>query len=169
VISSAETVNLGDEASCIEADNHRITVRRSALGPLQFMVIGFEGNNFKGEIIPELNALRERDLVRLIDLVFIRKDGNGSITSFEMADLKDGLEDPQLQFDDDAAGNWFALEDIEYIGEELPDQSSVALVLLEHSWARPLHEATRRANGELLAQGMLPDKLVAEVEALVRT
>jgi hypothetical protein len=134
------------------------------------MVIGFQGNNFKGEIIPELNALRDRDLIRLIDLVFIKKAGDGSITSFELSDLPDIASSDGFRtlFDDDAAGNWFAQEDIDQIGESLPDESSVALVLLEHPWARSLHEATRRANGELLAQGLLPAKLVDEVEMLVR-
>lgn len=140
--------------------------RRGKLGPLQFMIIGFDGNRFTGEILPELNELRSRKLIRLLDLVFIRRDGQDEITSLELSDLPE--EDMQhFALEDGEGAAWFAQDDLEQIGATLPEHSSVAMLLVEHLWAEPLQAATRKANGRVIAEGMVPREVVAEVEALL--
>jgi hypothetical protein len=136
------------------------------MGPLEFLVIGFEGNRFNGEIMPELEALRRRQLIRVLDLVFVHKDDNGTVSSFELSDLP-ADEAARLTVLEDGAKDWFALDDIEQIAASLSNETAVALLLIEHRWALPLDTAIQRANGTLLAEGLVPRDLVAEVEELV--
>src|SRR4051794_13764002 len=58
-----------------------------SFGPMQMLIVGFEGNNFKGEILPELRRLREQDVVRLVDLLIVSRDADGSLTTVETSDL----------------------------------------------------------------------------------
>ena len=133
------------------------------MGPVQFLVIGFEGDRFTGEIMPEIDKLRGRDIIRILDLAFVRRDENGTITSIELSDLPAGEAD-KLSGVGDSAGDWLSEEDIRSIGAELPDSTAVALVLFEHVWAQSVHEAIGRANGSLLAEGMVPRDLINAVE-----
>jgi hypothetical protein len=135
------------------------------MGPLEFLVIGFEGNNFSGEIMPELNALRDRGVIRVLDLLFVKRDEYGEVSCFELSDLPS--EEAQSLASADSAGEWFAQDDIEQIGENLGNKSSVAMVLLEHLWAVPLQQATLRANGTLMADGLVPREVVDQVESLL--
>ena len=136
------------------------------MGPLQFMVIGFEGDKFGTEIMPHLDELRERSLIRVLDLVFITKDSDGSVARIDISDLSE--EDSALLASlDQTTGDWFAHEDVQQIGENLPHESSVAVVLLEHLWAKAFNEATRKAKGKFLAQGMLPEEVANQVESLL--
>jgi hypothetical protein len=135
------------------------------MGPLEFLVIGFEGNRFSGEIMPELNSLRDRGVIRVLDLLFVKRDEYGEVSSFELSDLP--AEEAQNLTIDEGSGEWFAQGDIEQIGESLANQSSVAMVLLEHLWAVPLQQATIRANGRLMADGLVPRDVVEEVESLI--
>jgi hypothetical protein len=136
------------------------------VGPLQFMVIGFEGNRFNGEIMPQLDLLRKRQVVRVLDLVLVSRDREGTVSSLEMSDLEsEGAVTESLI--EDEQGPWFAEDDIDWIGDTLPKQSAVAMVLLEHLWAKPLQEATQRAKGSVLVEGLVPSELAAEVERLL--
>lgn len=130
------------------------------MGPLQYLVVGFAGNRFNGEIMPQLNALRERHVIRLLDLIFVSRDASGNVTSLEMSEVE--LEGGNLALDMDP-GDWFAQDDIEQIGAELQDNSSVALILIEHLWALPLQQATLRAGGKLLMEGFVPRETVSAV------
>ncbi len=136
------------------------------MGPLEFVVIGFEGNRFTGEIIPELRSLRERDLIRVLDLVFVSRDDSGDITTMELSDLPEDAEANLTVLDRDP-GDWFAQDDIDQVAESLENDSSVAMVLFEHTWAVPLDRAVHRANGKLLAEGIVPRDVVAGVEELI--
>jgi uncharacterized membrane protein len=131
------------------------------------MVIGFEGNRFTGEIMPELDALRAKNVIRVLDLVFVSRDQGGEVTSIEMSDLPPA-EAERVRDLEAEASDWFAQDDIDQIAETLPNQSSVAMVLVEHRWAVALEEATRKANGQLLVEGMVPRDVVAEVESRLR-
>ncbi|HEY3992013.1 MAG TPA: DUF6325 family protein [Ktedonobacteraceae bacterium] len=125
-----------------------------AHGPLEYVVVGFEGNHFTGEIWPEIRAIQEKGIVRLIDLVFVRKDENGIVSILEVSDL--GEEDAQAY--EAVAANIQGLmtqEDIAQVTADLPIRSSAAIALFEHAWAIGLREAIRRANGKLLRAGMV--------------
>jgi len=132
------------------------------LGPLEYLVIEFEGNHFTGEILPELKALRDRDIVRLVDLVFMQKDMDGNLTVRELSDLND----EEAKSYGPLAGDMLSLlspEDIEDAASTVPNNSAAAIALLEHVWAVQLKEKILKAHGRFLGEGLVP---ASEVEAL---
>jgi uncharacterized membrane protein len=153
-------------------------------GPIQMFVIGFPGNQFTGEIIPALNDAREKGLIRLIDYLFVMKDKNDDILSIEGTDLgkkeaiklgaavgallglgAEGLEGAKAGAEigaEMAAEKSFGLdqEDIESIAEEIPENSSALVMLVEHLWAKKIKEAMMDSGGVILAQGMLQPEMV---------
>ncbi|HEY7832106.1 MAG TPA: DUF6325 family protein [Ktedonobacterales bacterium] len=135
-----------------------------AMGPLQYLVIGFEGNHFTGEILPELHALRDRGIIRLVDLFFVQKSQTGQITVRELSDLSGEEAKPYGPLAGELLG-LFTQEDIETIASELPNQSSDAIVLFENTWAVGLRDAIARANGVLLDQRLIAP---SDVEALAQ-
>jgi hypothetical protein len=102
------------------------------MGPVEFMLIGFDGNRFTGEIMPELSDLREKGIVRVIDLLFVSKDEAGNVTSFELSDLAPEEAAAYRAVEEHEQG-WFARDDI----DEIKDLRTIpaAMVLFEHSWA----------------------------------
>lgn len=137
--------------------------RHMTLGPLEYVVIQFEGNRLTGEILPELKGIHGRGAVHLIDLVLIQKDANGKLTVHELSDLS---EEELKPFGQITKGMLRLLspEDIEDVSAELPNNSSAGLLLLEHVWAIDLREAIARAHGTLLDSGLIPQ---AQVEAAI--
>jgi hypothetical protein len=134
-----------------------------ALGPLEYVVIGFEGHHFTGEIWPEIRAIQEKGVVRLIDLAFVKKEANGSTSVLEANDLGD--EDARAY--EAVTANIQGLmttEDIAQVTADLPAGSSAAVVLFEHAWAIGLREAIRNANGRLLRAGMVRADTLETVE-----
>jgi uncharacterized membrane protein len=147
------------------------------MGPVQLLVVGFEGGDFKGEILAELDRLRENDIVRLIDLAVVRKDADGKVEKMMRSDLSPeeaeafgavvgaligfgaaGEEGAELGAVEGAA----ALEDGHVFDEEvwdvddaIPNGSAAAVALLEHRWAIPLREGIRRAGGFHLADAWI--------------
>lgn len=125
------------------------------IGPIDYVVIEFPGNRFNGELTPALVDLLRSGLVRIIDLVFIHKDPDGTVTAVELEDadpeeagLLSGLpcDVPGLLSDDDVAA----------VGEVLEPDSSAALLVWENVWAAPFAGAVRRAGGQLVASGRIP-------------
>jgi uncharacterized membrane protein len=153
-------------------------------GPIQMFVIAFPGNQFKGEIVPAINEAREKGLIRLIDYLFVMKDANGDILSIQGTDLgkreaiklgaavgalmglgAEGLEGAEAGAKigaEMAADRNFGLdqEDIDSIAEEIPENSSALVMLVEHLWAKSIKEAMRDSGGVFLAQGMLQPEMV---------
>lgn len=132
------------------------------LGPLEYLVVRFEGNHFTGEILPELAALRDKGLVRVVDLLFIQKDKDGTMSVREISDLN---EEEAKRYGPIARDlhDFVTLEDIEEVAGKLPNNSSAAVALLEHIWATRLRETILNAQGEIIEAGFVP---MAEVEAL---
>ncbi len=121
------------------------------LGPLEYTVIGFEGNRFNGEIAKELGEVVDAGTIALVDLVFITKDIDGNATSLEL----DNKEDPRFA---GFAGMLEGLagllteEDIDTIAADLAPNTSALVVLFEHRWAVRLKEAMEGAGGFLVAR-----------------
>ena len=147
------------------------------MGPVQLLVVGFEGGEFKGEILAELDRLRENDIVRLIDLVFVRKDDDGNVEKILRSDLSPeeaeafgatvgaligfgaaGEEGAELGAIEGAAalgdGQLFD-EEVWYVDDAIPSGSAAAVALLEHRWAIPLRDGIRRAGGFHLADAWI--------------
>lgn len=134
------------------------------IGPLEFVVIGCKGNQFTSEIVPELNSIQEKGLIRVVDLFFVRKDVNGTVTVLEVNDLND---DELAAFDpikEDLMG-FLTPEDIVHLTETIPTDTSAVIVLLEHSWIVKLTEGLNRAGAVLLAGGMVPQASMEQLEA----
>ena len=136
------------------------------MGPLQYVIIEFKGNKFTGEIMPLIDEVRAKEIVRVLDLVLVSRDEEGKITEVEVSDLPREEAEFVASAVDETAGLWFSQEDIDRIGKELPNTTSVALLLMEHLWAKPIEEAVSRANGSLLVEGFVPRDVVHEVEEL---
>ncbi len=128
-----------------------------AIGPVEFIIIQFPGNQFKGEIIPALADLIESKTVRLIDVVFISKDTEGNIVwdEYDAGEEGDGFGFAHL----DGVAGLLNEDDILTAAEVMDDNSTAALLVWEDLWALPFAEAVRNAGGELIVGGRIPHEL----------
>ncbi len=135
------------------------------LGPVDWIVVEFPGSRFKGEIAPALTELEERGIVRVLDLLVIRKDVDGRLDFFEVADL-DESEVGGLRAFETAVATLLSEDDVEAVAEAVEPGSTAALLVWENSWAAPFASAVRRAGGQLAASGRIPvQALLAAIEA----
>ncbi len=131
-------------------------------GPVEYIVISFSGNQFRGEIIPALREIVEQGIVRIIDLLFMRKDEDGNVAIIEL----DDMHTPFSEAIDTIVGaitGIIAEEEVEIFAQEIENDSSAAIILLEHLWAARLSEAVLRANGKLVADVHVPKQAVVEL------
>ena len=131
------------------------------MGPVEYVVIGFPGNRFKGEIVPAVAELVDNDLVRIIDVAFIKKDADGNATMFEYDALDDVLEFGFADIDGEAGGV-LNDEDLQLAAQALAPDSSAALIVWEHRWAARVAQAIRAAGGRIVAGARVPDEIVAQ-------
>ena len=141
-----------------------------AIGPVQMLIVGFDGPEFKGEILEELTRLKDADIIRLIDLVVVKKDDEGNIETLHTSDLD---EDSALEFgavagaliglgmageegaeagamagaEAMADGQVFDDDQVWYAADAIPNGTAAGVALIEHRWAIPLRDAIIRANG----------------------
>jgi uncharacterized membrane protein len=154
------------------------------IGPVQILTIAFDGNHFKGEILPELERLKTLGLIRVIDLLLIRKDSTGSAATLTATDLDweeaadfgamvggligwgvAGAEGAEIGWIAGAAetadGHALDEDDKFALLQTVPNGSSVGIVLIEHVWAKPIRAAVTRADGVVIANSWLrPEELV---------
>ena len=139
----------------------------SELGPVDYMIVAFPGNEFRGEIAPALAELVDAGTIRIIDLAFVGKDSEGEIVAFELTDI-----DHEVQKGFEKAGvevsGLFNEDDLMSAGEELEPNTSAALLVWENVWARDVAQKMRDAGGVLLDFERLPHEVVqAAREAVV--
>lgn len=137
------------------------------LGPVDYLVVEFPADkaNFSGEMAAELSALVERGLVRVLDLLFLRKNEDGSVEGFESHDFGDD-ELGELRSLEGELAMLLAEEDVEAIGAALEPGSIAAVLVFENVWAAPFGAAVRRSGGQLVASGRIPiQALAAAIEA----
>jgi Family of unknown function (DUF6325) len=131
----------------------------SEIGPVDYMIVAFPGNQFKGEIAPALADLVDAGTIRIIDIAFVGKDADGDTVAFELTEL-----DPEVQKGLDNLGieveGLFNEDDLRDAGEALEPNSSAALLVWENVWAREVGQALRNAGGELVAFERLPHDVV---------
>jgi len=134
------------------------------IGPLEFVVIGCKGDRFTSEIVPELNSIQEKGLIRVVDLIFVRKDTDGTVKALEVHDLND----EELAAFDPIKEDLMRIltpQDIALLTEAIPPDTSAVIVLLEHAWIVRLTEGLNRADAVLLAGGMVPQAAMEQLEA----
>jgi uncharacterized membrane protein len=157
-------------------------------GPMQVLVVGFDGTEFTGTIAAELRRLREHDIVRLVDLIVVRKDADGNVTALETSDLSDaesaklgafagaliglgaggeeGAEAGALAGAEAAEGGATMLQDeVWFVADAIPPGTSAAVAVLEHRWAIPLRDAIEQAGGQALADAWLHPADLVELGA----
>jgi uncharacterized membrane protein len=157
-----------------------------AIGPVQLLVLGFEHPDFHGEVIDELEKLRESDTVRVIDALAVYKDAAGELEVMHLSNLtkeeavelgskvaaliglgiagEEGMEKgAELGAEATADGvHFFTDEEAWDVLGEIPNDSAAALILIEHHWAVPLRDAIGRAGGFRISDGFIsPLDLVA--------
>lgn len=134
-------------------------------GPLEYIAVGFDEPKFTGKIMPELNALRETGMIRLLDMVIVRKNEMGDVKILEANDL--GEEDAALfrPFLDDLL-SMFTEDDVLAIGRTLENDTAAAVVLFEHVWASKLKKAIKKSGGFLIAQDRVSPQILTELAEL---
>jgi uncharacterized membrane protein len=158
-----------------------------AIGPVQLITLGFTRPDFHGEIIAELERLRESDTVRVIDALAVYKDAAGEIEVEHLSNLstdeaielgskigaliglgiegEEGMEAGALAGAEASADgvHVFTNEDAWDVLEDIPNDSAAALILLEHHWAVPLRDAIARAGGFRLSDGFISPLDLVEI------
>jgi uncharacterized membrane protein len=158
-----------------------------AIGPVQLIVLGFDKPDFHGEIIAELERLRESDTIRVIDSLAVYKDADGEFAVEHLSNLSEeeaielgskvgalvglGIEGEEgfeagAEEGAEAAADGvqvFDDEDAWDVLEQIPNDSAAALVLIEHHWAVPLRDAVMRAGGYRVADGFISPLDLVEI------
>ena len=138
------------------------------VGPVEILMVEFPGNKFTGEIAPALAELVDQGTIRVIDLLFVTKDGDGNVAAIELSDADDAVRSAFEPIVEEASG-LLSEEDIEDLGEGLDPDSSAAMLLFEHVWATRFRDAIVDSGGELLARVPIPKEVVDEVIAARET
>jgi len=134
------------------------------MGPLEYLVVGFEGNRFTGQILRELRAARDKGIIRVVDLLVLTKDASGNLAAMELSDLS-GEEAEQLGPITGDLLQVFEPDDVEAAASNIPTNSSAGLLLFEHTWAVGLKQAILHAGGIPLAGGLVAPAVVQLLEA----
>ena len=137
------------------------------LGPVDYLVVEFPADkaNFSGEMAAELSSLVDRELVRVLDLVILRKEPDGSVEVAELADVEESDVGELAALEADLA-MLLAEEDVVEVGKALEPGSIAAVLVYENSWAGPFASSIRRSGGQLVASGRIPTQaLLAAIEA----
>jgi hypothetical protein len=134
------------------------------MGPIDYVVIEWPGKQPSGEAAPLLVDLVDKGIIRVLDLVFITKDEDGSVAGVEFSDVAGQV--PELEVLEGASSGLVADDDIAAAGEALEPGTSAALLVYENSWAGPFAAAVRRGGGQLVANGRIPVQgLLAALDA----
>ena len=130
-----------------------------SIGPVEYVILGFPGNQFTGQIVPELAKLIDSGLIRIIDLTFIMKDAAGDVEVVEY----DAVEELAAFAGLDAeVGGILTEEDVAYAAQGLEPNSSAALLIWEDTWAAPFAAAVRQANGVILEGARIPHEIIEQ-------
>jgi hypothetical protein len=131
-----------------------------SLGPIEVVVLGFPGSRFTGEIRPRIVDLVQRDIVTVIDALFITKDQNGSVGFLELEQLVDDPEIVALSELLSSRLDLLASEDATELAIGLEPGSSALVLVFEHRWMVPVREAIVESGGLLLADLHIPPDVV---------
>jgi Family of unknown function (DUF6325) len=126
-------------------------------GPVEYIIVGFPGNKFTGEIVPELFSLIESGTIRVLDLIFIGKSADGEVLAFEIDELDEAMGFGKLEGE---FGGLISPEDIEFVASQLEPDSSAALLIWEDLWAAPFAAAVINSGGVLLQGARIPRELI---------
>ena len=142
------------------------TTQNLTLGPVEYIVVEFPGNQFNSDLVPALVDLVKSNTIRILDLLFVRTHADGSFEAMEL----DALPPLEATSFDNLDGDILGLlngEDIELLAKGLEPNSSAALLVFENVWAKRLRDAVVSANGRLVDNARIPAAVVAAAMAAV--
>ncbi len=138
------------------------------MGPIDYVLVEWPGEQPEGEIAPHLVDLVDRGLIRILDLAFLTKGEDGTIAAVEIADV--GGEVAELAIFEGASSGLLDDEDLDQAGAALEPGTSAALLVYENTWAAPFAAAVRRSGGQLVASGRIPiNDVLAALDAVEAT
>jgi hypothetical protein len=159
-------------------------------GPLQMFAFGFPGNEFNGQILPALDEARQKGIIRFIDYMFVAKDDDGNLIEVEGSDLGDaemidlgagigalmgfgaaGEEGANVGYREGEEavienGFGFTYEDMDRIADDIPNNSSALIMIIEHLWAKDLKQQLLDSNAVMLGHGMLTRDMFMQIGAM---
>ncbi len=134
------------------------------LGPVDMLFVQFPGNELKGDIVPAIKELVEKGSIRVIDILFIKKDQGGNVTMLELNDLDEATFsafDPIVAEIDGLVSR----DDVQELAATLKNNSSAGVMLFENTWATRLHDAIAEAQGEVVLIDRIPHGVIELAEA----
>jgi hypothetical protein len=135
------------------------------LGPVDYLVVEFPGSKFNGEIAPALVDLVDRGIIRVLDLIIITKEPDGSFDAIELNDFEDGALGELHRLETEIA-ELLSADDITNVASALEPGSTAGVLVYENQWAAPFASAVRHCGGQLVANGRIPvQALIASFEA----
>jgi hypothetical protein len=135
------------------------------LGPVDYVVVEFPAGaqNFTGEMVEELLALVEAGTIRVIDVLILTKNEDGSVDAAELSDIP---ELGELEAIEAELAELLAADDVEHLAAAMDPGSVAGVLIYENLWAAPFASAARRAGGQLIADGRIPiQAIIASIEA----
>lgn len=134
-------------------------------GPIDYLVVEFPGSRMTGEGLPLLVDLVDRGIIRILDLVFVKKEQDGSIRGVQVADV-DGDSRLDLTVFEGASSGLLGQDEIDDVSGVLEPGSSAGILVYENVWAGPFAAAVRRGGGRLVAGGRIPvEDIMASLDA----
>ena len=135
------------------------------LGPVDYLVVEFPAgaSNFTGEMAEELLTLVDSGTIRVIDILILTKNEDGSVDSMELSDID---ELGPLQAVEAQLAELLAADDVEHLAAAMEPGSTAGVLIWENLWAAPFASAARRSGGQLIANGRIPiQAIIASIEA----
>ncbi len=151
----------------LDGENGEVMTERSIddLGPVDYLIVEFPKGqqNFTGEGVDELLRLHDAGIIRVMDILILAKDADGSVEAMELSDLDNGGEIARLEGE---LAQTLAEDDVEHLAAAMDPGSVAGVLVYENVWAGPFASAMRRAGGQLIANGRIPiQAIIAAVEA----
>ena len=135
------------------------------LGPVDYLVVEFppDTSNFNGEMATELAKLADAGIIRILDLLILRKDDDGEIEAMEIDDLDEVTEIVHLEAE---IAEILAADDVAHLAAAMENGTTAGVIVWENCWAAPFASAARHAGGQLVATGRIPiQAIIASFEA----
>ena len=135
------------------------------LGPVDYLVVEFPAgaSNFTGEMTKELLALVDAGTIRVIDVLILTKNDDGTVDAMELSDVPNLGE---LQAVEAELAELLAAEDVDHLAAAMDPGSTAGVLIFENLWAAPFASAARRSGGQLIANGRIPiQAIIASIEA----
>jgi uncharacterized membrane protein len=131
-------------------------------GPIDYIIVGFEGNNFDGSILKALAEAIDSGVIGLVDLALVTKDADGNTSLINIADLGDSYAVDFVETYK-SSDKQISEDDVDEMADLLENNTSAGLLVIEQLWAKPLKEAIINANGVLVAEGRIHPDAEAEL------